>query len=711
MNALFSLLEGAPPWFSVVLRLSLQAAILAAIVFVVIKAVGRWIPPAWRALLWFVVIARVLVPISPPSALSLQNLYVQPPSVEATPAPPRMVNIRTEIHSAPLEVFAEPQLDLPPEIASKSPIFKGRVLAIVWAVIAAFCLAVLFVRYAVIRRHLALKSSQAGDLVIDGLSHCRKKLRVKIPIHLVVSDRIAAPALTGLFPARLIIPGNFTEQHMTAEQVRHVLMHELAHLNQGHLILHWLSLIARALHWFNPIIHFAAARLREECELAADAAALRDATSEERSAYGETILKVLSQTMAPSSQLALGMAEQARHMEQRLRALAVPPARSFRWLGALAVSLLSFSGLSGADQKPPVVTQLPNASESKTRISENLEAARVMVEERRFKEAESLFGEVLKADPKNAAALNYLHTLQKRNGREGNITRSQSRNIVSTPVTMPNAAGSSPLYTRTYRIDSRLFLPLLGTNAHTSNLFVPFSFVDHAAKAVANQSVRNRPVDIPLRPQEPAPPNGSRLQTITNSSGGISLATVSVITNLSPIQKEVRAFFGAAGLDFATNPPATTVGAQTQKALFYNDRAGVLYVRANLQDLDKVERALHSLNAAGTQMMFEVRVFNMSPDVALDLFTNLTATRTIITTNEYLFAAPKGAPGNEPQLRDSKEIVKNLKVPVMATINTAQSSEYVVPNREAKEIMERLSGNPQVESLTLPKLTTAVGRL
>src|SRR5439155_373984 len=101
---------------------------------------------------------------------------------------------------------------------------------------------------------------------------CRSQLGLRYPIRVTASDHIAAPALTGFIPAHLIIPTTFATTQFSLAQIRQILLHELAHIQQGHLLLHWLALIARAIHWFNPAIHFAATRLRHECELAADAA-------------------------------------------------------------------------------------------------------------------------------------------------------------------------------------------------------------------------------------------------------------------------------------------------------------------------------------------------------------------------------------------------------------------------------------------------------
>src|SRR5205085_7112459 len=189
-------------------------------------------------------------------------------------------------------------------------------LGIVWTSGSILFLGLLIARSLIIRSRLLQHGCVPDSRILEAIKECRAQLRLRIPIRVTVSDRIAAPALTGLIPARLILPSSFNavgfthaqleeareepspgrprppslgQRQFTSAQVRQILLHELAHIKQGHLFLHWLALIARALHWFNPAIHLAAAGLRHECELAADAAALKNSSSEEREVYGKTI--------------------------------------------------------------------------------------------------------------------------------------------------------------------------------------------------------------------------------------------------------------------------------------------------------------------------------------------------------------------------------------------------------------------------------------
>lgn len=373
-------LAGAPEWFQTLLNLSLQATLLAGLVWVALKVVGRWIAPSWRALMWFLVIARVLIPYAPASRFSLQNLFTNETTLSAVVVQ-AAVQDSPDFREGPVTFSASPDatepgplvettssLAAPLSSAQTKPISYTRVFTVIWGGVACFCVVLLLARAFVIRHRLVRHGVPATAFVLRLLEGCRVQLRSRYPTRVTASDRIVAPALTGLIPARLIVPTTFEELEFSVAQIRQILLHELAHIQQGHLWLHWLTLIARAIHWFNPAIHFAATRMRLEFELAADAAVLRNCTSDERAEYGETILKVLASSMAPPTLLALGMAEETRNLKERLSAMAQP-----RRPGSYALAIVLLSGLiiSGLSSASPT-----SALETPTGTSEVLEPSR-----------------------------------------------------------------------------------------------------------------------------------------------------------------------------------------------------------------------------------------------------------------------------------------------------------------------------------------------
>ncbi|HTI69304.1 MAG TPA: hypothetical protein VMF06_05035 [Candidatus Limnocylindria bacterium] len=117
---------------------------------------------------------------------------------------------------------------------------------------------------------------------------------------------------------------------------------------------------------------------------------------------------------------------------------------------------------------------------------------------------------------------------------------------------------------------------------------------------------------------------------------GIGIAGVTRTNNMAFVQILVKQFFAAAGVNFPINAAglggiggggggfgggfggnAAFGGAggagglndpnADQKALFFNDRTGLLFVRATLSDLDIIEKAIQALNQAPPQVQIEAR--------------------------------------------------------------------------------------------------------
>jgi hypothetical protein len=88
----------------------------------------------------------------------------------------------------------------------------------------------------------------------------------------------------------------------------------------GDVLLNWLTTLLQVLHWFNPVIWFAFARMRADREEACDALALARGASNDRAAYGATILKLVSGlgSTRPAPGL-VGISEGKSNLKHRIR--------------------------------------------------------------------------------------------------------------------------------------------------------------------------------------------------------------------------------------------------------------------------------------------------------------------------------------------------------------------------------------------------------
>ena len=140
-------------------------------------------------------------------------------------------------------------------------------------------------------RNLLKNSIPCDDLALIRLvAESAARLRVwRVPA-IVFADGGGSPFVCGLGWPTLVLPHGILAA-LGEHQLRQVLLHELAHLKRGDLWTGWLPEIARAVWFFHPVAHWAAARIRLERELACDRVALAHGGGTAAD-YADTLVRV-----------------------------------------------------------------------------------------------------------------------------------------------------------------------------------------------------------------------------------------------------------------------------------------------------------------------------------------------------------------------------------------------------------------------------------
>jgi len=100
---------------------------------------------------------------------------------------------------------------------------------------------------ATIRRHRFVTDHNTLALLED----CKQETRIHAYLAVVETERVTSPALFGIIRPRLLLPAG-TLAELGPEQLRHVFLHELAHLQRHDIAVNWVMTLLQALHWFNP---------------------------------------------------------------------------------------------------------------------------------------------------------------------------------------------------------------------------------------------------------------------------------------------------------------------------------------------------------------------------------------------------------------------------------------------------------------------------
>lgn len=364
---------------------SAQAAVLVLVVLAVQWLFRRRLPAKWRHALWWLVVIRLLLPVTPSSGLSLfhwagwpSNRMEQP---LAAPAPARLpsgsaaVPLVTMVPSSAVPTASElpvsalvapptpdgeqPRRGLLPEpipaarSAAGTPRSRGSSwpLALGWLWMAGVGVLAARLGFVVVRmrRALAEATPLADPVACRVLDQSCEEMGVRCRPRLYETAAVTSPALCGLWRPRLLLPPGLVGR-FSAEELRLVFLHELAHLRRRDIAVNWLTTILQILHWFNPLLWLAFHRMRADSELACDARALSVAREGEQRAYGQTIIKLL-EGATRSSVLpgVVGILEEQSQMKHRIRMIArFRPSRGRAGVAALAAVVLGWVCLTDA---------------------------------------------------------------------------------------------------------------------------------------------------------------------------------------------------------------------------------------------------------------------------------------------------------------------------------------------------------------------------
>jgi beta-lactamase regulating signal transducer with metallopeptidase domain/type II secretory pathway component GspD/PulD (secretin) len=179
--------------------------------------------------------------------------------------------------------------------------------------------------------------------VLDG---ARRAVGVARRVRIAVTDRLTSPAVVGVLVPTLILPLSLTTT-LTPEQIRFVLLHELAHIRRGDYFASLFQLFAEALLFFNPAVWWISRQMRIEREACCDTLAVE--LSGAPADYARTLVSLAENVLkpAPAAAMAFGNRREPSSLADRVQRMLVPgyrPTLRLTWR-AMLMALLVGGGL------------------------------------------------------------------------------------------------------------------------------------------------------------------------------------------------------------------------------------------------------------------------------------------------------------------------------------------------------------------------------
>ncbi|MGC5772154.1 M56 family metallopeptidase [Paenibacillus pabuli] len=220
-----------------------------------------------------------------------------------------------------LPLTAEPGLPAPFQLVQSSPVQSisvnlalsficlwatGAIIFAAWQTYAYYR----FLKKLELTRTMVPMNSEASKLLLA----VKRNLGLKSEVRLAYSSMIRSPFLIGLWKPTIYLP----LENAANTDIAMVLHHELVHLKRKDLWVKMLLLIARAMHWFNPLVHMLSRDIHTWSELSCDEEVVKGMSYADRKRYGQTILNVVARSRNLPTPLCSSLSGDGKQLKRRL---------------------------------------------------------------------------------------------------------------------------------------------------------------------------------------------------------------------------------------------------------------------------------------------------------------------------------------------------------------------------------------------------------
>ena len=304
-------------------HMGLQGSALIVIVLLVRALFGRHLPKAVLPVLWIIVLARLLIPLSIASPLSAWTLagtsladdsVARPVAVEAvidngvlpleapasdasTAGAPATFASASAPLSSPVGIQPGKEAASPTIVPDTAVPSKPSILAEAWEALGALpawqviwvsgtivCLLAAAVLYLGLTCafHLAVPVDDPFAKTWLHAHPLRRRVRIR------TCERVRTPMTYGLLRPTILVPPDFDWTDRVSAGL--MLEHELVHIRRFDVAFKALLVVAVCLHWFNPLVWAMYVLANRDLELSCDERVLRRLNARGRTAYATALI-------------------------------------------------------------------------------------------------------------------------------------------------------------------------------------------------------------------------------------------------------------------------------------------------------------------------------------------------------------------------------------------------------------------------------------
>ncbi len=311
----------------VVFSLSLSGSLLILILLLCRPLFRERLSRQWQYYIWLVVIARLILPVAPPTSV-IGTVFSDEDRMEQVEQAVDPGTMR-----GPVQVPAQEAVVIQAQQSGENGSMEavGRVsvsgmkekllqnLWILWFAAAMFLLLRKIAVYQSFAKYVRIRQGEVSDpALLDRLALVGEHAGVSRPVELYVNSQVPSPLLIGFFRPCIVLP----TADLSEDDFSYTVRHELMHYKRKDMFYKWLVQLTVCLHWFNPLVWLMSREINRACEFSCDEAVIRPLGEEGRRAYGDTLFRAMAAGGSDKGVLvSVALNESVELMKERLCAI------------------------------------------------------------------------------------------------------------------------------------------------------------------------------------------------------------------------------------------------------------------------------------------------------------------------------------------------------------------------------------------------------